>query len=106
MDPCVPNRGTARVYAVNYLTGEAVFNYDTSNDSGYSTETNKRALGNEGQILKRSDRFNTIGSGIPSGVVVIINAEGEGALIGVGGGLEIPEVKAGKTAIRLYWRDK
>ena len=106
LDPCVPNRGTARVYAVNYLTGEAVFNYDTSNDSGYSTETNKRALGNEGQILKRSDRFNTIGSGIPSGVVVIINAEGEGALIGVGGGLEIPEVKAGKTAIRLYWRDK
>ncbi|MCC6544612.1 MAG: VWA domain-containing protein [Nitrospirae bacterium] len=106
LNPCLPNRGTARVYAVNYLTAEAVFNYDTTNDLGFSTETNKRSLGNEGQILKRSDRFDDIGSGIPSGVVVIINAEGEGALIGVGGGLEIPEVKAGKTAIRLYWRDK
>lgn len=106
LNPCMPDRGTARVYAVNYLTAEAVFNYDTSNDSGFSTETNKRAMGNDGQILKRSDRFSAIGSGIPSGVVVIINAEGEGALIGVGGGLEIPEVRAGKTAIRLYWRDK
>lgn len=106
LNPCLPNRGTARVYAVNYLTAEAVFNYNTSNDSGFSTETNKRALGNDGEILKRSDRFDAIGSGIPSGVVVIINAEGEGALIGVGGGLEIPEVRAGKTAIRLYWRDK
>ncbi len=106
LDACIPNRGVARVFALNYLTGEAVFNYDTSNDSGYSTETNTRAMGNDGEILKRSDRYNVIGSGIPSGVVVIINQEGEGALIGVGGGLEIPEVRAGKTAIRLYWRDK
>ncbi len=106
LDPCVPNRGTARVFAVNYLTGEAVFNYDTSNDSGYGSETNTRAMGHNGEILKRSDRYNVVGSGIPSGVVVIINEEGEGALIGVGGGLEIPEVRAGKTAIRLYWRDK
>ena len=106
LDACIPNRGVARVFALNYLTGEAVFNYDTSNDSGYSTETNTRAMGNDGEILKRSDRYNVIGTGIPSGVVVIINQEGEGALIGVGGGLEIPEVRAGKTAIRLYWRDK
>ena len=106
LDPCVPNRGTARVFAVNYLTGEAVFNFDTSNDSGYSTETNTRAMGNDGEILKRSDRYDTIGSGIPSGVVIIINEEGEGALIGVGGGLEMPEVEQDKSVIRLYWRDK
>lgn len=106
LEPCVPNRGVARVFALNYLTGEAVFNYDTSNDSGYASETNTRAIGNNSEILKRNDRYDVIGSGIPSGVVVIINEEGEGALIGVGGGLEIPEVRAGKTAIRLYWRDK
>jgi len=106
LDPCLPNRGTARVYAVDYLTGEAVFNYDRSNDSGYSTETNRRAQGKEGEILKRSDRFKIIGSGIPSGVVVIISPDGESALIGVGGGLEIPPVQVGRTAIRLYWREK
>lgn len=106
LDPCLPNRGTARVYAVNYLTAEAVFNYDTTNDSGYSTETNKRALGKEGEVLKRSDRFKVIGSGIPSGVVVIISDKGESALIGVGGGLEIPQVQPGRTAIRIYWIEK
>lgn len=103
---CQANRGTARVYAVNYLTGEAVFNFDPSNDSGYSTEINTRALGNEGEILKRSDRFKAIGSGIPSGTVIIIDETGESALIGVGGGLEIPEVQSGRTTIRLYWREK
>src|SRR3989337_2064234 len=51
LDACIPNRGVARVFALNYLTGEAVFNYDTSNDSGYSTETNTRAMGNDGEIL-------------------------------------------------------
>ncbi|MBI5755633.1 MAG: hypothetical protein HZA12_01795 [Nitrospirae bacterium] len=103
---CQANRGTARVYAVNYLTGEAVFNFDPTNDTGYSTETNVRALGSEGEVLKRSDRFKSIGSGIPSGVVIIIDEAGESALIGVGGGLEIPEVKSGYTTIRLYWREK
>lgn len=106
IDPCLPNRGTARVYSVDYLTGEAVFNYSTTNDSGYSTETNSRALGKTGEVLKRSDRFKVIGSGIPSGVVIIISQSGESALIGVGGGLEIPPVELGKTAIRLYWREK
>ena len=106
LDACQANRGTARVYAVDYLTGEAVFNFDTTNDSGYSTETNTRALGNEGEVLKRSDRFDAIGSGIPSGAVIIINEDGESALIGVGGGLEIPEVQTGRTAIRLYWIEK
>lgn len=106
LDPCIPNRGTARVYAVNYLTGEAVFNYDTTNDSTYSSESNTRAKGKEGELLKRSDRFEVIGTGIPSGVVVIITESGESALIGVGGGLEIPPIQPGRTAIRLYWRDK
>lgn len=106
LDPCLPNRGVARVYALNYLTFEAVFNYNTTNDSGYVSETNTRALGKEGEVLKRSDRFKAIGSGIPSGVVVIISQSGESALIGVGGGLDIPPVQLGKTAIRLYWREK
>jgi type IV pilus assembly protein PilY1 len=105
-DPCQVNRGTARAYAVNYLTGEAVFNYDTTNDTDYDSVTNTRAKGGEGEVLQRSDRLQEIGTGIPSGVVIIINETGEMGLIGVGGGLNLPEVKAGQTAIRIYWRTK
>ncbi len=105
-DPCQANRGTARVYAINYLTGEAVFNYDTTNDSGYQTVDNTRAKGGEGEVLGRSDRFQEIGSGIPSGVVIIINETGVMGLIGVGGGLDLPEVKPDQTSIRIYWRAK
>jgi type IV pilus assembly protein PilY1 len=105
-DPCQANRGTARVYAVNYLTGEAVFNYDTSNDSLYDDTTNTRAKGTDGQVLGRGDRLQTIGSGLPSGVVIIINETGEMGLIGVGGGLNLPQVKTGQMAIPIYWREK
>ncbi|MBI5197832.1 MAG: hypothetical protein HZA19_04395 [Nitrospirae bacterium] len=105
-DPCQVNRGTARAYAVNYLTGEAVFNYDLSNDADYDNVTNLRSKGEDGEVLERGDRFQDIGSGLPSGVVIIINETGEMGLIGVGGGLNIPQVKSGQTAIRIYWRSK
>jgi type IV pilus assembly protein PilY1 len=83
-DPCEPDLGTARLYAVDYKTGEAVLNYDTSNDS--ISTTNKRAISTPGQVLVRSDRLKTLGSGIPSGIVLIINPNGGlKALIGVGG---------------------
>ncbi len=104
-DPCNPDLGTARIYAVDYKTGEAVLNYDTSNDT-YST-TNKRALSTPGQVLVRSDRLKTIGSGIPSGIVLIINPNGGlKALIGVGGVIPGENPKRGGSIIPLYWRQK
>jgi type IV pilus assembly protein PilY1 len=105
-DPCQPgNLGTARLYAVDYKTGEAVLNYDTTNDT-FST-INKRALSTPGQVLVRSDRVQTLGSGIPSGIVLIINPNGGlKALIGVGGVIPSENPKKGGSIIPLYWRQK
>ncbi len=103
-DPCTPgNLGTARVYIVNGATGEAVFNFDTSND-GYAT-TNTRATNSSGEILLQSDRVMTMGSGIPSGVVLVINSSGSLlALVGTGGALYTPPSPPGGDTIQIYWR--
>lgn len=103
-DPCAPgNLGTGRIYVLNYKTGEAVVDYDTSNN-GTST-TNTRAKNNAGQVLLRSDRVQTLGSGIPSGVVPIIQPGGEASiLVGCGGGLCTPASTSSDTVVPLYWR--
>lgn len=105
-DPCDPgNLGVARIYAVDYKTGEAVLNYDTSNDS--TALENKRATAVKGQVLLRSDRVKTIGSGIPSGIVILIGAGGDQrALIGVGGHIANEAPKKGGSVVPLYWRRK
>lgn len=105
-DPCQSgNLGTARLYAVDYKTGEAVLNNNKSNDS--LTTVNKRAKSTPGQILVRSDRSVRLGSGIPSGVVMIINPNGGlKALIGVGGIIPGENPKKGGSIIPLYWRQK
>ncbi len=75
-DPCaVGNLGESRLYHVSARTGEAVFNYDISNDSD-TLEDGSRAQGEDGSVLKRSDRVRTLGQGIPSGIVTLIDASG------------------------------
>jgi type IV pilus assembly protein PilY1 len=105
-DPCAPgNLGTARIYLVNNKTGEAVYNADTSNDSSYSSVTNTRAQGQSGAVLQRSDRSIAMGSGIPSGVVLIITAQGNvTGLVGSGGALYIPPPTGEDNTIPIYWR--
>jgi len=102
-DPCTPgNLGTARVYIVNGRTGEAVYNFDTSND-GYAT-TNTRATNSSGEILLQSDRVMTLGTGIPSGVVLVISGGNLLALCGTGGALcQLPDPLVDDT-IQIYWR--
>lgn len=106
-DPCLSgNLGLGRTYAVDYKTGEAVFNFDTTNDSEYSSNTNTRATidGVAGVVLRRSDRSKVLGPGIPSGVVVFIREDGTvGALAGCGGGLCENPVPPGGTTIPIYW---
>lgn len=105
-DPCDPQSrlGTARIYALNYKTGEAAINYDTKNDN---TKTdNKRAITPNG-ILQRSDRAQKIGTGIPSGVSVMLSADGGGkALTGSDGALGTGKTTPGGGVIPLYWMQK
>jgi len=103
-DPCqTSNLGVARLYAVDYLTGEAVNNYDKTND-GQETETNLRAKSSDGKVLRRSDRERTLGGGIPSGVTVVVSETGEPrVLVGCDGGICLEDALPGGRLHPLYW---
>jgi type IV pilus assembly protein PilY1 len=78
------NLGISRLYHLDYMTGEAVFNYDLSNDLNDTTPppANERAVGGDnGELLQRTDRVRTLGEGIPSGIVTLIDASGNVTLL-------------------------
>jgi type IV pilus assembly protein PilY1 len=75
-DPCaVGNLGSSRLYHLSAHNGEAIFNYDLTNDDD-TLEDGSRAEAADGSVLKRSDRSRTLGQGIPSGIVTLIDASG------------------------------
>jgi type IV pilus assembly protein PilY1 len=91
-DPCFVGEGTASLYAVNYGTGEAVFNFDLTNDSG-------------GNVVKdKSDRSTVIGTAIPSGVVITVIGGKVTAYIGVGGGVVKPPTSGTKSLFPVHWK--
>ncbi len=90
-DPCFLDQGKARLYAVNYLTGNAVFDLD---GSGSITE------------LTRSDRSTEIGASIPSGVIVTFVGGTTVAYGGMGGGVYRPPLPTVRTIIPISWRIK
>src|SRR5574341_119516 len=105
-NPCNPAiQGTGRVYAVDYLTGEAVVNYNTGNDN--NTTYGTRSTNADGKVLLRTDRVQTVGEGIPSGLTPTIQPDGTiRPLVGCGGGICTPEAGTGKAIYPLYWRQK
>lgn len=87
-DPCYLGVGDARLYAMSYLTGNAVFNFDSD------------TIG-----LTRSDRSDIIGTAIPSGAIVaIIGGSSPASYIGVGGGIFKTPLGSGKVLIPVNWR--
>jgi type IV pilus assembly protein PilY1 len=82
---CTPNEGEARAYALNYLTGEGVYD-----------------LNNDGLI----DRANPIGGGIPSEVVIVIRDGGVTGLVGTSGGAAGIDVGGGLPRYKTYWYDE
>jgi type IV pilus assembly protein PilY1 len=106
-DPCATgNLGTASVYVLDSISGNAVFNYDTTNDQTSTTNTYAKATGSS-YVLMRSDREMTIGSGIPSGAVILISPSGTAtAMVGIGGNIATFNLPAGGVTLPLYWRQK
>ena len=91
-NPCFIGEGTARIYAMNYATGEAAFNFDLTNDIG-------------GAVVKgHSDRSKQIGTAIPSGVVITVIGGKVTAYIGVGGGVYRPTLSSTKSLFPVHWK--
>jgi type IV pilus assembly protein PilY1 len=92
-DPCFVGEGTGRVYALRYKSGNAAFNLD-----GLGTM----------DTLTRSDRGATIGTGIPSGVIITFIEGKTVAYVGVGGpgGPRVPRPKllSDKSVVPVTWR--
>jgi len=78
--------GTARLYALAYKTGNAVFYF--SGDSN----------------LTKEDRCLTIGSGIPSQPVIIVTKTGGHVLVGTEGGVHSQSIMSGQDINRYYWK--
>jgi type IV pilus assembly protein PilY1 len=109
-DPCASagfNLGTARLYAVSAMTGEAVFNFRS--DTGIDQHGESQVSLNGSPTLRRADRSLGIGIGMPSGVVVVITKEGNAHLLIVveqeGGGIsQFSQQDDSFEKIRsLYW---
>ncbi|MBN2297003.1 MAG: hypothetical protein JXM72_00325, partial [Deltaproteobacteria bacterium] len=88
-DPCTTSAGagTARLWAVDYKTGNAVFE---SFDGDSST-------------LTREDRFKNIGGGIPSDPVLIVTPEGTFIGVGTQGSPKFDDTEETKSIERYYW---
>lgn len=111
VDPCQPaNLGASNVYALNYLTGEAVLDYSGNGvkTAGNNTTvtTNERAKSGN-LILQRLDRKKSIGQGIASGTVVVVSDTGKvNLVIGEGGNIVLSNATKGGVVRTLFWRQK
>lgn len=96
-DPCVvvSGRGDARLYALNYRTGEAAFEYSDE------TETD-----GEGNVVTRGkhDRSKVIGTSIASAPVIAVFREGPQIYIGVEGGVLTENPSVTSALNTYYWR--
>ena len=90
-DPCYVGEGKARLYILKYNNGNAAFNLDSSNDLG-------------GEVVKRSDRSGSIGTAIPSGVIITFIGGTTVGYAGVGGGVYAPRLPTTKSLIPINWR--
>jgi len=91
-DPCYVGEGTARLYVVKYDTGNAVFNFDLTNDV------------NGTEVRAKSDRSIYIGTAIPSGVIITFIGGTAVAYTGVGGGVYAPELTSTNPLVPMTWR--
>jgi type IV pilus assembly protein PilY1 len=103
-DPCAVagGRGTARLYAVDYLTGAAVMNYSDVTE----TDGDGNTIGSDGASpYGLLDRCQTIGTSIPSAPVIAILEGGAHIYIGVEGGVRNEDAKNKADMQTYFWRE-
>jgi len=82
---------TARVYALNYKSGNAILNLNPANDT-------------DGVKIDLMDRSKVIGQGIPSGTVMSAVKGRLVAYTGINGGIYETPVKKRSTILPVWWR--
>jgi type IV pilus assembly protein PilY1 len=90
-DPCYVGEGTGRLYASKYDTGNAVFNFDLTNDV-------------DGTVISKTDRSLIMGTAIPSGVIITFIGGTAVAYAGVGGGVYTPELSSTNPLVPMTWQ--
>ncbi|MEA3222851.1 MAG: PilC/PilY family type IV pilus protein [Thermodesulfobacteriota bacterium] len=78
--------GIARLYAIDYKTGNAVFDF-TEDDQ-----------------LTKTDRSINIGSGIPSQPVIVVTKTGVHVIVGTEGGVFSQTITPDQNIFRYYWK--
>jgi type IV pilus assembly protein PilY1 len=91
----VSGRGTARLYALKYKTGEAAFEWSDIGETDAGGNTVDRG---------RWDRSRVIGTSIASAPVVAILKGGPQIYIGVEGGIQNINPNVTQTLNTFYWR--
>jgi type IV pilus assembly protein PilY1 len=90
-DPCYVGEGTGRLYALKYNNGNAVFNFDLTNDVS-------------GTVYAKTDRSLIMGTAIPSGVIITFVGGTAVAYAGVGGGVYTPQLGSRSPLVPMTWR--
>jgi len=90
-DPCYVGEGTGRLYALKYNNGNAIFNFDVTNDVG-------------GTVYAKTDRSLIMGTAIPSGVIITFVGGTAVAYAGVGGGVYSPQLGSTSPLVPMTWR--
>lgn len=91
-DICLVGEGQGRIYALKYMTGNAAFNLDDSNDIGGTP------------VMRREDRVMGVGTGIPSGVILTVIGDTVTGYAGVAGGVYSPMLSTVRSIIPTGWR--
>ncbi len=89
--------GDGRLYALEYKTGKAAFNFDTSND----VDTNGDGVVDE--VLAHTDRYMEL-SGLPTAPVLIMTKEGPQLLVGTTEGIVKLDLPGDLSVNRYYWK--
>jgi type IV pilus assembly protein PilY1 len=85
--------GTSRLYALDYLTGVALLNFDSANDAGGNV------------VLARADRFKPAGVSIATSVVIALRKGKAIAYVGTGSGVKDDDLPSPPSNLLLIqWR--
>jgi type IV pilus assembly protein PilY1 len=95
-DPCKPAvEGNGRLYAINLLTGAAVY------DDLYTADSD-----GDQQNLTIKDRRDNLGGGIPSSADSLFLEGGVYVIVGTGGGATVFNPKVGLLRKRTFWQQQ